>query len=246
MFTGIDRNNREITFTPNSRERIDLRQLGLVSLDLAPLKEWEYTNRIRFLILRENYLNEIDLRPLKYFTDLEVIALDRNSIRKIDLSPLKHCKRLNKLYLYHNFLTKIDLKPLENLESLAGIFLHGNPLFKIDLGCLPPNIKRINLNQRQKVINADSFLHLITHESEPRPEIPIRAMQTISSEDHVEKYYEDSDYLLADYDDYRSPNDQRSDIMNPNNPEYKATQDNRANQLNPKHPAYHSSRRKGG
>ncbi len=32
-----------------------------------------------------------------------------------------------------------------------------------------------------------------------------------------------------------SPNDQRSNTMNPNNPAHKATRDNRANQLNPNH-----------
>ncbi len=31
----------------------------------------------------------------------------------------------------------------------------------------------------------------------------------------------------------RSPNDQRSDVKNPNNREFKDAQDNRANQLNP-------------
>lgn len=32
-----------------------------------------------------------------------------------------------------------------------------------------------------------------------------------------------------------TPNDQRSDVMNPNNPAHKADRDNRANQLNPQH-----------
>ena len=33
----------------------------------------------------------------------------------------------------------------------------------------------------------------------------------------------------------RTPNDQRSDVKNPNNPEHDAARDNRANQLNPNH-----------
>ena len=53
-----------------------------------------------------------------------------------------------------------------------------------------------------------------------------------------------------DYDDYelqissgsRTPNDDRSDSMNPNNPARQASIDNRANQKNPDHRAYHSSR----
>lgn len=32
-----------------------------------------------------------------------------------------------------------------------------------------------------------------------------------------------------------TPNDQRSNVKNPNNPAHKANQDNRANQLNPNH-----------
>lgn len=31
----------------------------------------------------------------------------------------------------------------------------------------------------------------------------------------------------------RTPNDQRSDVKNPNNKDFKAARDNRANQLNP-------------
>jgi hypothetical protein len=32
-----------------------------------------------------------------------------------------------------------------------------------------------------------------------------------------------------------TPNDQRSNVKNPNNPAHKANQDNRSNQLNPNH-----------
>ena len=41
----------------------------------------------------------------------------------------------------------------------------------------------------------------------------------------------------------RSPNDQRSDAMNPNNPAHQAGTDNRSNQLNPNTLARESSRR---
>ena len=39
-----------------------------------------------------------------------------------------------------------------------------------------------------------------------------------------------------------SPNDDRSDSMNPNNPASQAAADNRSDQMNPNNPAYHSSR----
>ena len=40
----------------------------------------------------------------------------------------------------------------------------------------------------------------------------------------------------------RTPNDDRSDSLNPNNPAYKDVADNRSNQMNPSNPTYHSSR----
>jgi hypothetical protein len=39
-----------------------------------------------------------------------------------------------------------------------------------------------------------------------------------------------------------SPNDQRSDALNPNNPAHDAVADNHSNQMNPNNPAYRSSR----
>jgi len=46
----------------------------------------------------------------------------------------------------------------------------------------------------------------------------------------------------GDDDSGRSPNDDRSDSMNPNNDAYQASMDNRSNQMNPNNPAYRSSR----
>jgi len=43
-----------------------------------------------------------------------------------------------------------------------------------------------------------------------------------------------------------TPDDQRSNAMNPNHQAHKATGDNRSNQLNPNNPAYKSSRGFGG
>ncbi len=42
----------------------------------------------------------------------------------------------------------------------------------------------------------------------------------------------------------RSPNDQRSDALNPTSGEHKAASDNRSNQMNPNNPAYRSTRGK--
>ena len=56
----------------------------------------------------------------------------------------------------------------------------------------------------------------------------------------VWSYFEVKNVTKHDHD--RSPNDQRSDMMNPNNPEYQAAMDNHSDQLNPNNDAYWSSR----
>jgi|GEM_PF-920739 len=53
------------------------------------------------------------------------------------------------------------------------------------------------------------------------------------------KSWDDGDY---DGESDRSPNDDRSDSMNPNNDTYQAAMDNHANQMNPNNDAYWSSR----
>ncbi len=180
-----------------------------------------------------NFLSKIDLDPLSSCISLENLALDKNSLTTIDLSPLSNCKRLYKLYLYHNYLSEIDLTPLRNLNNLAVIFLHGNDLSEIDLNPLPENIKRIGINENYTLKYSDKFSEKITYETEPRPQIKIES-DLEDDQNYEEDYGFEEDYGYDE--DYEiSPNDQRSDVMNPNNPEYQSDLDNRSNQLNPQH-----------
>lgn len=57
---------------------------------------------------------------------------------------------------------------------------------------------------------------------------------------HAGNADEDDDY--SDADSGHSPNDDRSDSMNPNNDAYQASMDNRSDQMNPNYDAYWSSR----
>jgi Leucine-rich repeat (LRR) protein len=243
IFKGIDIKNRERTIEVTDVNRIDLTKLGLQSIDLSPLSNWEFSKQVEILLLRENFLTEIDLSPLSNCPNLQNLALDKNQLSTIDLSPLANCKRLYKLYLYHNNLSVVDLSPLTPLNELAVLFLHGNPLTQIDLNPLPSSINRVGINQHHNLINIERFLDKLTIETDPRPQITYPENHEQNTEDIG--YYDDYGDDFGFQDDYgRSPNDQRSDVMNPNNPEHQATLDNRANQLNPKHPAYRSSRGK--
>ena len=71
-------------------------------------------------------------------------------------------------------------------------------------------------------------------------ELPASAFKKEEKPQSKQSRVEDED------DDYeeggRSPNDDRSDSMNPNNDDYQASMDNRSDQMNPNNDAYWSSR----
>lgn len=71
-------------------------------------------------------------------------------------------------------------------------------------------------------------------------ELPASAFKKEEKPQNGKGKAEDED---DDYDEGgRSPNDDRSDSMNPNNDAYQASMDNRSDQMNPNNPAYGSSR----
>ena len=71
-------------------------------------------------------------------------------------------------------------------------------------------------------------------------ELPASAFKKEEKPQGKQNRVEDED---DDYDKGgRSPNDDRSDSMNPNNDSYQASMDNRSDQMNPNNDAYRSSR----
>lgn len=71
-------------------------------------------------------------------------------------------------------------------------------------------------------------------------ELPTSAFKKQETPQSKQGKVEDED---DDYDESgRSPNDDRSDSMNPNNDAYQASIDNRSDQMNPNNPSYRSPR----
>ena len=71
-------------------------------------------------------------------------------------------------------------------------------------------------------------------------ELPASAFKKQEKQQNRQSKVADED---DDYDeDGRTPNNDRSDSMNPNNDAYQASMDNRSDQMNPNNPAYWSSR----
>jgi Leucine-rich repeat (LRR) protein len=240
---GKDINNEEITIEITNIRRFGIERQNLSSIDLSPLESLENKEQVISFVAHENFLEKIDLSFLKGCKNLSVLYLFSNNLKEIDLTPLKYCSKLNKLNLHDNYLNRIDLTPLESCKELKGLWLHNNELESIDLSPVSklPELKRIGLD---KTINLENSLipkeieSIIELNEEQRQE---RYLFTSEQDSDSEYYDESEDYFISSG---RSPNDQRSDVMNPNNPEYQDASDNRANQLNPQHREYRSSRGK--
>ncbi|MHA2227446.1 MAG: hypothetical protein ACXAC8_19675 [Candidatus Hodarchaeales archaeon] len=242
---GKDINNKEITIEITNIRRFGIERQNLSSIDLSPLESLENQEQVISFVAHENFLGKIDLSFLKRCKNLSVLYLFCNNLKEIDLTPLKYCSKLNKLNLHDNYLNRIDLTPLESCKELKVLWLHNNELEFIDLSPVSklPELKRIGLD---KTINLENSLipkeieSIIELNEEQRQERYLFTSEQVKDSDSG--YYDESeDFFISSG---RNPNDQRSDVMNPNNPEYQDALDNRANQLNPKHPAYRSSRGK--
>lgn len=96
------------------------------------------------------------------------------------------------------------------------------------------DIRLRKLNHREKYIG--QLPDRIEYQPPPPTGTPTREARTKPATTH-------DDGRDDDYDDGgRSPNDDRSDSMNPNNDAYQAAMDNQSNQMNPNNDAYWSSR----
>lgn len=77
-----------------------------------------------WLDLEDMDLNNADIEPLVYFTDLEALYMDGNNIS--DLSPLADLQNLCILSLYDNEVS--DISPLAGLYKLEELCLWSNPI----------------------------------------------------------------------------------------------------------------------
>jgi hypothetical protein len=102
--------------------------------------------------------------------------------------------------------------------------------------------KKRKLNARQS--RSSPQIHPTTQPSQ-MDSSPSNPARSVSKASHSESMDNCNDYdFYFDLDNHPSPNDQRSNVMNPNNAAYYDNLDNRANQLNPNNSTYRSSRGK--
>jgi len=88
---------------------------------------------------------------------------------------------------------------------------------------------------RAKTNEAIGFVKKVLPELKTAQSLEVKtasSVRTANDDDDADEYE----------DEGRSPNDDRSDSMNPNNDSYQASMDNRSDQMNPNNDAYWSSR----
>ena len=108
----------------------------------------------------------------------------------------------------------------------------------------------LDVKIRQRALRTDIVVDTLTPEI--RAKTLEAAKEALPEEEPVQRSEATSTSLIGkvdddggidDYDEgSRSPNDDRSDSMNPNNDSYQASMDNRSDQMNPNNDAYWSSR----
>ena len=87
---------------------------------------------------------------------------------------------------------------------------------------------------RAKTNEAIGFIKKVLPELKTAQSLEVKTASSVrtANDDDADEYE----------DEGRSPNDDRSDSMNPNNDSYQASMDNRSDQMNPNNDAYWSSR----
>jgi hypothetical protein len=145
------------------------------------------------------------------------------------------------LYVHSNKLTAIDLSPLKNCLDLKGLFLANNNIKIIDLTPITPNINRIQIDEFKAFeFEDDNIISKIDSSFIPEN---VYYTESVIENDNSDVEYDEFDEEFSDFSG-RTPNDDHSDSLNPNNPSFQSSMDNRSNQMNPNNSAYHSSRRR--
>jgi hypothetical protein len=98
---------------------LDLSGMNLQNEDIIPLK---YMTNLETLILRSNQISNIT--PLSNLINLDILWLINNKIS--DVTPLSDLKNLTALNLSFNEI--IDITPLSDLMALEALSLDGNPI----------------------------------------------------------------------------------------------------------------------
>jgi hypothetical protein len=152
-----------------------------------------------------------------------------------------------KNYPDYTLAKRLDVDNGENLDAFKGAW--AKEYFLSTLGCASKEDYQIFLRMKEYGVasfndyrlamqagftDPFSYKKSLEEKKENHREEQRSSSQGSSSDDDGGDDYDD--------DDCRTPNDDRSDSMNPNNDAYKDAEDNRSNQMNPNNSAYHDSR----
>ncbi|MFW9955099.1 MAG: leucine-rich repeat domain-containing protein [Candidatus Thorarchaeota archaeon] len=114
----------------SSSFRLWLRNEEIEEIDLKQALDFP---NLKEIYLDNNMLRAIDLTPLASCQKLEVLSFANNILESINLFPLTRCSNLRWLSLSNNRLTSLNLTPLSRCSRLENLYLSGNEYNTLDL-----------------------------------------------------------------------------------------------------------------
>ncbi len=135
----------------------ELRFLNWISITHNPLSELDFSPLEQCLSIEKFRINNTNLREidLEFLRAQPVynITIDMNMIEEIDLSPIAFCTQLVHLSIGFNNIRKINLEPLKYLKNLRHLFLWGNQYTEIDLSSLKElsNLETLSFGSYRKM-----------------------------------------------------------------------------------------------
>lgn len=144
-------NNNQITFIDSS----DAILRNLEHVELANNRLYKMNNLTRFdkmiyLDLMNNTINDIDLRSFANMHRLEMLNLRNSGLSKIYYGMFSNKTKLKFLDISYNSLQHIDFRMFLTMKSLTKLHLDGNNLNKIDAAEIRkifPSLSKISISE---------------------------------------------------------------------------------------------------
>jgi len=155
--------------------------------DSITIQGAQYSTSLTELVLSGVDLQDEDIVPLQYMTNLQSLSLYASQIS--DLTPLSGLTALTSLSLYDGQIS--DLTPLTGLTNLAHLYLCGNPISDLTPLSGLPNLTKLHLIRNQ-ISDLTPLSGLTDLEFLYLSDIPISDLTTLSGLTDLEFLYLDN------------------------------------------------------
>ncbi|XP_055305712.1 leucine-rich repeat transmembrane neuronal protein 3-like [Sitodiplosis mosellana] len=144
-------NNNGITFIDsNDATLANLEHIELANNRLEKMQNLTRFNKMTYLDLMNNSINDIDLTSFANMHRLEVLNLRNSGLSKIQFGMFSHKSKLKLLDISYNWLRNINFQMFVSMKSLRKLHLDGNNLNKIDAAEIRktlPSLSKISISE---------------------------------------------------------------------------------------------------